>query len=184
MMFTDSRSKKIVLVAHCILNQNSISDGTADLPGTFQDVVILLLDSDVGIIQMPCPELLCLGLDRGDPHGEERNVVVENTRIRKALKEESSYKKIDSLVDQVVFQIEEYLKHDFMVKGIIGVNRSPSCGVETTSMNKEEVPGKGVFIDTLEEKLSEKEIDIKIIGVKTSEIDKSIDKVKRLLNSD
>ena len=183
-MFNDNRSKKIVLVSHCILNQNSISDGTADLPGTFQDVVKLLLESDVGIIQMPCPELLFLGLDRGDPHGEERDVVVENTRIRKALKQGSSVKKIDSLVNQLIFQIEEYLKQDFMVKGIIGVNRSPSCGVETTSKNNEEVPGKGVFIKKLEEKLNEKEIDIKIIGVKTSKIHKSIDKVKRLLNSE
>ena len=28
-MFTDGRSKKVVFVAHCLLNQNSISDGTA-----------------------------------------------------------------------------------------------------------------------------------------------------------
>lgn len=29
MMFTDARSKRLILVAHCILNQNSISDGTS-----------------------------------------------------------------------------------------------------------------------------------------------------------
>ncbi|CAG8999029.1 MAG: hypothetical protein CENE_00993 [Candidatus Celerinatantimonas neptuna] len=29
-MFEDKRSKKVVLIAHCLLNQNAISDGTAD----------------------------------------------------------------------------------------------------------------------------------------------------------
>ena len=35
-MFTDGRSKKVVFIAHCILNQNSISDGTAVFPAAFK----------------------------------------------------------------------------------------------------------------------------------------------------
>ncbi len=31
-MFHDGRSKKVVFVAHCFLNQNAISDGTAVYP--------------------------------------------------------------------------------------------------------------------------------------------------------
>ena len=178
-MFTDNRSKKIVLVSHCILNQNSISDGTVDFPGTFQEMVELLLDSKVGILQMPCPELLCLGLDRGDIRGSERDIVVENTRIRNALKQSSSLEIVESLVKQVVYQIEEYLKNDFSVLGIVGINRSPSCGVDTTSKNKREIEGKGIFVKSLEKKLKEK--DIEIIGVRTSEIDKSVKKLKELL---
>jgi len=183
-MFTDSRSKKVVLVAHCILNQNSISDGTADFSGTFEEILNIIIESEVGVLQMPCPELLCLGLDRDDLHGAKREVTVENTRIRRALKEESTYKEIELLAEQVIFQLEEYLKNDFIVKGIIGVNRSPSCGVETTSMNNEEVHGMGVFINRLEERLNEKEIAIEMIGVKTSEVDKSVEKVKKLLKYD
>ncbi len=34
---------------------------------------------------MPCPELCCLGLDRGNILGAESPVVVENTRIRKEI---------------------------------------------------------------------------------------------------
>ncbi|MFO8109322.1 MAG: 2-thiouracil desulfurase family protein [Thermoplasmata archaeon] len=180
-MFTDHRSKEIVVVSHCILNQNAVSDNTADLPGTFQEVVDLLLEYEVGILQMPCPELLCLGLDRGDIRGSERDVVVENTRIRNALTQQTSIKKIETLVDQVVFQIEEYRKNGFSLLGIIGVNRSPSCGVDTTSMDNEEVVGKGVFMEALIEELSEKGIDIELIGVKTSEIEKSVNKLKELL---
>lgn len=38
-MFNDGRSKKVVFVAHCFLNQNSISDGTAIYPAANKDVV-------------------------------------------------------------------------------------------------------------------------------------------------
>jgi len=61
-MFTDGRSKKVVFIAHCILNQNSISDGTAVFPAAFKEVIKKFLDADIGIVQMPCPELCCLGL--------------------------------------------------------------------------------------------------------------------------
>lgn len=81
-MFTDGRSKRVLFVAHCLLNQNAISDGTADYPACHADIVRMLLDAQVGIVQMNCPELCCLGLDRGDVHGAERAIVVENTRIR------------------------------------------------------------------------------------------------------
>ncbi|MGE5484326.1 MAG: hypothetical protein ACM3X4_04860 [Ignavibacteriales bacterium] len=54
-MFDDARGKNLVLIAHCVLNQNSISDGTADYPGANGEVVNLLVRSQVGILQMPCP---------------------------------------------------------------------------------------------------------------------------------
>lgn len=182
-MFTDKRSKKVLLMAHCILNQNSISDNTADFPGTFKEVVNLLLQYDVGVVQMPCPELLCLGLDRGDIHGAERAVVVENTRIRNALNQSLATKKLKVLVDQVIFQIDEYIKNGFSIVGIVGINRSPSCGIDTTSMNDKEVEGKGVFMESLSKKLKNKGMKIEMIGVKTSEVDKSITKLKKLLEN-
>ena len=38
-MFDDARSKRVVVLAHCLLNQNAISDGTADLPSQFDEIV-------------------------------------------------------------------------------------------------------------------------------------------------
>ena len=54
-MFNDGRSKRVVFVAHCFLNQNSISDGTAVYPAAFKDLVVFFLNADIGIVQMPCP---------------------------------------------------------------------------------------------------------------------------------
>ncbi len=76
-MFDDARSKNLIFVAHCILNQNSISDGTAVFPGSINELLQLFMDMKIGIVQMPCPEFLCLGLDRGNTEGSKAPVVEE-----------------------------------------------------------------------------------------------------------
>lgn len=60
-MFADGRSRKVVFLAHCLLNQNAISDGTAVYPAAFRELVQFFLEHQVGIVQLPCPELCCLG---------------------------------------------------------------------------------------------------------------------------
>jgi len=180
-MFTDKRSKKIIFLSHCILNQNSISDGTADFPGTNSELLKFLIRSDAGIVQMPCPELLCLGLDRGNIHGSESPIVVENTRIRKLLSSTASAKKIKNLVNQLLMQMDEYKKNGFEIPGIVGINRSPSCGVDTTSMNNKEVAGEGVFIKVLREEMEKRNIHTKVIGIKALETKKDITEIKKIL---
>lgn len=181
-MFNDARSKSVVFVAHCILNQNAISDGTASFPGCMQDIVEVLRSSDVGIIQMPCPELHCLGLDRGDVHGGSFPVVEENTRIRKVLSQHSSTLKIKQLAQHIVFQMLEYRKHGFDIQGIVGINRSPSCGVDTTSKDHQEVHGEGIFIEALRHELHEYAIRVELVGIKASETEKAVISVKKLLD--
>ncbi len=168
-MFEDKRSKSVIAVAHCILNQNAISDGTATHSGTFTEVVELLNYHGIGILQMPCPELHCLGLDRGDIQGSTRPVTEENTRIRKMMNREDALEKMEGLVQLVVYQMEEYLKNGFEFKGIVGMNRSPSCGVESTSEDNLEVAGQGVFIEELQRALLSKGIQTEFAGIKASE---------------
>jgi len=180
-MFTDARSKKVVLLAHCILNQNSISDGTADFPSQVKKVVQFFLKNKIGIIQMPCPELMCLGLDRGDVHGAERPVVVENTRIRTSLNKPNSKKKLQPLVKQTIHQIKEYKKNGFSILGVVGINRSPSCGINTTSMNDKEVSGQGVFMKALQEELKKEKINLKFVGIKTSKMKETMNSIKEMI---
>lgn len=165
-MFNDGRSKKVVFVAHCFLNQNSISDGTAIYPAANKDVVDFFLNVDIGIVQMPCPEFCCLGLDRGNIHGADSPVVVENTRIRSALQNADSNLKLTRLADYVVQHIMEYKKYGFEVIGIIGANRSPNCGVETTSDNDAEINGMGLFAEKIFRRLLRENISIPMIGIK------------------
>ena len=168
-MFTDGRSKRIVFVAHCLLNQNAISDGTAVFPAAFADVISLLLDAQVGIVQLPCPELSCLGLDRGNPAGAGEEVVRENTRIRRAMEQPQQMERLRRLVESVMGQIREYHRHGFQILGIIGANRSPNCGVNSTSDQNQELAGKGLFMEALSAALEKENIDVPLIGIKASE---------------
>ena len=178
-MFTDGRSKKVIFLAHCLLNQNAISDGTAVCPAAFGELIQLLLDHEVGVVQMPCPELCCLGLDRGDVHGADRPVVEENTRIRRAMEKDGPRQKREALADLVAEQVQEYHKHGFQVLGIVGANRSPNCGVETTSDFDREVEGRGAFMEAIAQRLEAAGISVPMLGLKGS--DGAAQKVAALL---
>lgn len=179
-MFTDIRSKKVVFVSHCILNQNAISDGTAVCPAAFREIVEKCLELDIGLVQMPCPELMCLGLDRGYPAGAESPVTVENTRIRREiLTDPEKLDRLGSLADSVIYQMREYKKHGFEILGVIGANRSPNCGVQTTSDNDIELPGMGIFMERIAAGIKELGMDIPMTGIKTS--DDLSEKLKKIL---
>lgn len=169
------------MIAHCLLNQNAISDGTAVCPASFREAVRALLDAEVGVVQLPCPELCCLGLDRGDARGAERPVTVENTRIRRALREPSAGKRLAALAEQAVWQAAEYQRHGFVVLGVVGVDRSPSCGVGTTSDRDLEVPGKGLFMEAISRRLAELGLEIPMLGVRSPE--DAAAKIRALLNA-
>lgn len=165
-MFQDGRSKRVVFVAHCLLNQNAISDGTAVYPAAFREIVALFLDAEIGIVQMPCPEFTCLGLDRGNIYGADSPVVVENTRIREEMKKDAPDQKLSRLADFVVQQILEYRRYGFEVVGIVGANRSPNCGVESTSDHNAEINGMGLFMEKIAQKLAEEKCTVPVVGIK------------------
>ncbi len=180
-MFNDDRSRKLVITSHCLLNQNSISDGTADLPSQFSGIIQLLMSQNIGLIQLPCPELLCLGLDRQDKEGANRELLQENSRIRTLLQQEKYRKLLQTKAEELAYQIEQYLRYDFEIFGIIGVNRSPSCGIETTSIDGAEQPGKGVFMEIIAGELQQRNLSIKMLGTKTGEIEASVKSVREFL---
>ena len=181
-MFSDGRSRRVIFLAHCLLNQNAISDGTAEVPAAHRELLRVVLNAQVGIVQLPCPELCCLGLDRGGPQGGERPVVVENTRIRRAMGQPEAAARLRELTDQIVGQVGEYRKHGFAVLGIVGVDRSPCCGVNTTSDQDREVPGQGVFITALRTALEAAGLAVPVIGIKPSAPD-ALDRVRALLDA-
>ena len=59
-----NRGKKIILVAHCIFNQNSVVKPYAKNQKVFLDFIKDNLLDNCGFIQLPCPEQKILGLKR------------------------------------------------------------------------------------------------------------------------
>ena len=180
-MFDDNRSKTIIVVAHCLLNQNSISDGTADFPSQFRALIDLIMTHNIGLIQLPCPELTCLGLDRQDRLGGTRPLLQENSRIRNLLSEPGNVEQLRHKAEEVAAHLQEYDSYGFKILGVVGINRSPSCGVETTSEDGHEVAGQGVFMELLAEALQRRGQTLKMVGVKTSESQESVRKLQQLI---
>jgi len=180
-MFNDARSKKVVIAAHCLLNQNSISDGTAEMPSQFDAIINLFTSNKIGIIQLPCPEFLCLGLARRDEGGAKRELLEENTRIRTLMCEEGNVETLRNRAQEIAKQLEDYRKYHFKILGLIGINRSPSCGVDTTTIDGRETEGRGIFVKILEDEFLLKNIRLKMVGVKTSREEESVEKIRNLL---
>ena len=63
----------------------------------------------------------------------------------------------------------EYDQSGFKILGVIGANRSPNCGVDTTSDNNEAIPGMGLFIEKIARRLHDRGISVPIIGLTASD---------------
>ena len=180
-MFEDKRSKRVILVAHCVLNQNAKLDRCAYYPGAIEEITQAILESGAGILQMPCPELLCLGLDREAKSGAIPSVEEEDTRIAIRMKEPKARVVCRKIVDDIVYQIEEYRKNGFEIIGVIGINGSPTCAVEMTWSANREKEGPGVFISLLAEELGKRSISVLMKGIKASEPKKAVASLREIL---
>jgi predicted secreted protein len=168
-----------VLVAHCVLNQNAKLNACALYPGAMLEASEALLSEGVGILQLPCPELVCLGLDRGTEPGTATSVEAEDTRIGRRMSEEGSRRTCRNLVGGVMQQLDEYRKHTFEIVGLVGINGSPSCGVETTWSENEELVGPGIFIKMLQEACAG--APLRMVGIKASSTKHATEQIRCLV---
>jgi predicted secreted protein len=139
------RSKRIVLISHCILNQNTVVKPLARAKGAYKDIVMELINNDIGIHQLPCPEYRFLGLKR-EP-------------ITKAQYDTEDFRNINKIIAiDTVNIIKEYINNGYEVLGIIGINESPTC-----SLNGE----KGILMEELINILKHENIKLSLIDVPT-----------------
>jgi predicted secreted protein len=167
--FRDTRSRKVVLVPHCVLNQNARAAGAAERPSAVTELVSALLDRKVGVLQMPCPELCAFGLDRG-------HICVE-----KELRTPAGRRLARGLAQDLVRQIRTYQDSGVQVLGVLGKNGSPSCGVEQTWVGQV-CPGSGAFIEELASELKDQGIPLEIAGIRDSEPEQAIAILDRWLS--
>ncbi|MFX0199104.1 MAG: hypothetical protein ACFFCW_23525 [Candidatus Hodarchaeota archaeon] len=78
-----------------------------------------LEEHDIGVVQMPCPELALLGLSREGQISRQ----LSDPEVRKGLRE---------MAKNICYQITQYRKHGFEVPAVVGIDRIPSCGANKT----------------------------------------------------
>lgn len=152
LFLNDRRGRRVLFLAHCFLNTNPRFPGGSAYRGSTEPLIRFLVDNGVGIVQMPCPEFRCLGLEK------EFYGLLPEDELR------ADFRK---LAEQVAEEIEAYSNHDYEVVGILGMNPSPSCGVEVTKgkgtmlghdRDVSEKEGSGVFIEELRQCLKERNL--------------------------
>lgn len=123
------RSRKILIVSHCIFNQNVVIEEEARALGAIPSAVDWINEEGLGVVQLPCPEFTFLGLERPSMTYEQYNNEPYREHCRKILR-------------PVIEQILEYVHCGFEITGILGIKSSPSCD-----------HSRGVFMEELRELL-------------------------------
>ncbi len=132
----DERSRRVVFVAHCLLNQNVRYLGGASSRGMVREVIEPFERDGVGIYQMPCPEQAAWGgvMKRFIVrfYGSAGTVSYRIASLLFPLFRLYTAVRFRRLARRVVRDIADYIRSGVEVVAIVGVGDSPSCGVEHT----------------------------------------------------
>lgn len=165
----------ILIVSHCILNKSSkVVMDEKELEEEYQirdRLLKLILEKNIQLIQLPCPEFLLFGSRRW---GHVRDQF-DFPFFRKACRE---------MLEPVILQLQEYVGNTerFNILGVVSVEGSPSCGAHLTcrghwggdfggadiqsvldTLEMKEEPG--VFLEELEKALTERGLHIPIFSM-------------------
>ena len=180
-VFTDARSKKVVIVAHCVLNQNARIDTCATAPAVFPKVLEALVERDIGILQYPCPELGFLGMGRQgqDCASWDGSYEHESGEVYDQMIVPEGRKYLRGVAENLVYQVKEYKKFGFKVLGVLGILASPTCGVGL-KYYKGLDETDGAFIEELKKVLDEAGLELPILGLNDLEPDEHVAHIQTL----
>jgi uncharacterized protein YbbK (DUF523 family) len=132
----DARSRRVVFVSHCLLNQGVRYLGGASHAGVVPKAIESFVRDGVGLHQMPCPEAAAWG-------GVMKRLVLRfygaqhswPYRFRAVLLPIFlAYTRwvLRRIARRTASTIADYVHSGYDVVGVIGVGDSPSCGVRHT----------------------------------------------------
>ena len=163
------RTRKIVIIAHCLLNVNAKVEPLAkDMGGS--SIICKLIELGYGIIQLPCIEMAMFGSKRWGLVYEQCNFPAFREQCQR-------------LLHPIVQQLKDYKEHGYSIEMVIGVDGSPTCGINFVSkgnwfgeFNSENnyqakidtlhiAKGKGVMMEVLENMFKENGISTLFYGI-------------------
>jgi len=117
------------------------------------------MQKGIGIIQLPCPELVYAGSSR-PPQTKKQ---YDNPRYRNLCRK---------FAEDIVSQIQEYEKCGVRLKLVVGVGRSPSCAVNEPS---------GILMEELRKTLHHREISAPFYEIDTEGLKEDLTELEELL---
>lgn len=158
----DLRSGRLVFLIECLLNQNARDLGAAETPAVTREVIDLLADAGIGMAQIPCPEIACLGFERRRPPDQS---------IRQALEAPEPAACCRRLALVTADRIQCYLDQGFEVLAVLGGNeQSPGCAVHTTATGETQLSDRsGIFMQALATELAHRNLQIQFHGMRDAD---------------
>lgn len=158
----DQRNGRLVFIIECLLNQNARDLGAAENPAVTREILDILADAGIGMAQIPCPEIACLGFERRRP---------PNLSIRQALEAPNPTACCQRLAVVTVDRIQCYLDQGYEVCAVLGGNeQSPGCAVHTQAVGETQLSERsGVFMRSLAAELDRRGLSIQFHGVRDAD---------------
>ena len=157
----DVRSRRIIAVIDCILNQNARDFGAATYPAVNKPVLERCLRYDIGILLIPCPEMAFMGIRRSRSQGVSIKQRLDSAEGRACCREISR-----TLADK----IEDYQRNGIHLMAVLGGNHeSPGCAVHMRAPESKQgglSEKSGVLMCLLYEELLARKIDIPFRGMR------------------
>lgn len=155
----DMRSRRIVAVIECILNQNARDPGAATFPAMNESVMRLCAAHHVGMVQIPCPEKAYIGLFRDRPEGASIREVLDTRGGRDCCRQ---------IAERLADQLIDYVANGYSVLAVLGGNsRSPGCAVIVDAGKLSHA--SGILMLELERVLSERRLNIPFRGIRDAD---------------
>lgn len=143
--------RKIALLSHCILNPFCEFEEPA-AKDFYRKIVKRLMDEDIGIIQLPCPEFTYQGLER-------TSIVPESEGALKY----SEFNKV--LIEDLVKNLKEYKNNGIKAGVILGIDTSPSC----SAVDKTALMTRELFKRLEDEGIEIEKIDVPVVPLEDIE---------------
>lgn len=130
----DVRSGKLIFLSHCLLNQNACVKGISSEPAMITPLIKLLMEYEVGIYQMPCPEVTYYGSARWGQVKQQYSTPMFRRHCQK-------------IAEQMFDQAENYRDTGHKVIGFVMRDGSPTCGLcrSAVSADDEQIWGGMVW---------------------------------------
>ena len=157
----DRRSGRLVAVIHCVLDQNVRDAGAASFPAANWAVLDLCREHGVGLLQMPCPEVHCLGMARNRP---------SDCSLRDALDTPAGRAGCQRLAGEMAGLIVAHLAAGRRVLAVLGGNeQSPGCAVHLDDLGLTQ--DSGVFLKELQDELRRHHINVPFLPMRDANAD-------------
>jgi len=139
---SDNRSKRFVFLPFCCMAQAFQANGIVkyEWKASITPIMKLLIENNINIIQMPCPESIFGGYNTGlsrTPKGYSYYNCKEFNDI------------CEKLASQILDIIKGILNNGYEIIAIMGIEMSSSCALNYQYTNKGMQNIKGIFMEKL-----------------------------------